>query len=150
MSDVERRIREALVEIDREDRAPEFRALWDGAWDRAGRREGRGRWNWKVLAPAAAAAALVAVAAGLTASGGWQTGVEAELAAATDGRLDGLATPGLTVLPSDTLARAVVDARGVDRDLLLAWNERMLGSATDWLLTLEPPVWDREEERNTP
>ena len=37
-----------------------------------------------------------------------------------------------------------------DRELLLAWNDKMLGSQTDWLLTLDIPVWDREEERKMP
>ena len=150
MSDVERRIRDALAEVDREDAGPGFHHSWNRASEIAGQRTVKRRMGGMVLVSmagaAAAAVALVAVLSAETAP----SGGPAEEAAAAKAGMEALWTPELTSLPSDGLAGPAVRAADVDRELLLAWNERMLGSETDWLLTLEIPAWGREGERKRP
>jgi hypothetical protein len=148
MGDVERRIREAFAEAGREDAGPGFRELWHRAEAAARERAQRSRVRRLVLVPALVAAAAIVVAV-LWPAAGPDPGSTAAALAATAG-LDELRMPEFPSLPSDGLAGEVVRPGDVDRDLLLAWNDKLLESGTDWLLTLEIPAWGREEERKRP
>ncbi len=148
MNDVEQRIRDALAEVDREDTAPGFHQLWSRAEDEARNRAGKRRVLRLVLVPAMAAAAVLLFFALAPGSAPDVSGTGSAIS--VPGGLETLVVPELASLPSDDLAQDAVKAEDVDRELLLAWNEKLLGSRTDWLLTLDIPVWDREEERKMP
>jgi hypothetical protein len=150
MSDVDRRIRDALAEVDAADRAPGFQVLWSRARAEAEERAGRRRAGRLVLVPLLGAAAAAAILLAVVVPGTAPEGAPAGRAVAASGGWGTLSTPELPSLPSDDLAGAAIRADDVDRELLLAWNEQLLGSKTDWLLTLELPAWDREGERKRP
>ena len=142
------KLQRILKEIDAREQTPQFDIMWTRARARASSGEQGDAWRWALLP---GLVAMSAVALVLVFSGPSRNTASAEMIAS----LETLAELDAGTMPFDYLFESDTDYAD-DEDVAgeeLAYEDGVVGEGlfvgeTDFLLEIEIPSWDQDEERN--